>query len=329
MNILLTGGTGYIGSHTAVILCEFSHNVILYDNLSNSNLQIVKNIELITNKKINFIKGDILDTKKLTGVLNKYDVNAVIHYAGLKSVEESVKSPINYFKNNVNGTISLIEAMQVQNIKNLIFSSSATIYGEPEYLPIDESHKKNPKNPYGRSKIIIEKILSDISKFDQSWSIVSLRYFNPVGLHKSGLLCEDLSSHTKNLFPILIRVLKGLEKELLIYGNNYSTSDGTGIRDYIHIEDLVRGHLNALEFSQKNKGFFDFNLGTGKGYSVLEIVKAIEEISNTKIPYKFTKKRDGDIAQCFADVTKARKLLNWKATKQIHQMCETILKIIN
>ncbi len=329
MNILLTGGTGYIGSHTAVKLCKHSHNVILYDNLSNSNKKTAKNIELITNKKIDFINGDILDTKKLIDVLNKYNINSVIHYAGLKSVEDSIKAPINYFKNNVKGTISLIEAMQIQNVKNLIFSSSATIYGEPEYLPIDEKHTKKPKNPYGRSKLIIEKILSDLSEFDQSWRIVSLRYFNPVGLHESGLLCEDLSSSAKNLFPILIRVLKGLDKQLLIYGNDYSTFDGTGIRDYIHIEDLVKGHLKALEFTQKNTGFFDINLGTGKGYSVLEIVKKIEEISNIKISYKFTKKRFGDVAQCYADVTKAKNLLNWKAKRQLNQMCETIIKIIN
>tara|TARA_Y100001970_G_C14246593_1_gene868703 strand:- start:1935 stop:2936 length:1002 start_codon:yes stop_codon:yes gene_type:complete len=321
-SILLTGGAGYIGSHTASLLAEEGKEFVILDNLSNSKKSYITKLEKIFKKKINFIKGDIRDTNNLIDILQMYDIHSVIHFAAKKSVDESIKNPLEYYTFNVLGTISLLNAMNQVGVKNLIFSSSATIYGEPEYLPVDEKHKLNPINPYGESKMMIEKIISDLVKSDKDWSIVSLRYFNPIGSHPFGMLGDDpTKSGSKNIMPVILQVAKGQRKHVKIFGIDYDTPDGSGIRDYIHIMDLANAHLKALNLINKVKGLNVFNLGTGRGFSVLELIDCFEEATKIKIPRLIVERRLGDIASCYADPSKANYELNWQTKYMLKDMC--------
>ena len=326
MKILLTGGLGYIGSH-AVSLIENNYEVVIIDNLCNSNLNAINNIHQITNKKVKFYEGDILDNNILNKIFNENSVDLVIHLAGFKSVSHSHDMPIDYYENNVMGSISLIKAMNNAGIKNLIFSSSATVYGVPETLPIDENHPTNPTNPYGKTKLQVESILKDICKNDKSWNVVSLRYFNPVGAHESGLIGENPINVPNNLMPYIFRVLNGESKYLSIFGNDYDTKDGTGERDYIHVMDIAEGHLAALKniFNTKEKNskipnYDIYNLSTGNPLSVLDIIESIQSILDIKIPYKIVSRRKGDVAKCYARSDKANKFLNWYPKRKLDHM---------
>jgi UDP-glucose 4-epimerase len=321
MNILLTGGAGYIGSHAAVVLSEAGHHVVILDNFCNSHRSVLERLAKILGKAIPFVEGDVRDTELVKKVLKDYQIDAVMHFAGLKAVSESVQTPIEYFDNNVGGTINLLQAMRVSNIKTLVFSSSATVYGTPQYLPLDETHPTQAINPYGRSKLHIEEMLADVVASDASWHIACLRYFNPVGAHESGLIGEDPNGIPNNLMPYIAQVALGKLPHLNVYGNNYDTPDGTGVRDYIHVMDLAEGHLAALSFLRQKSGLHLFNLGTGKGSSVLEMVKAFEDISGKSIPLKVTNRRIGDVATCYAKVDKASFDLSWKATRTLQEMC--------
>ncbi len=322
MNILLTGGAGYIGSHTAVSLLEHGHSVVLYDNLVNSNISVVGQINKITGKNIPFVHGDVRDIDSIIHTLKLYQIDAVVHFAGLKAVGESVINPIDYFSCNIQGTISLLQSMRELKIKNLIFSSSATVYGSPQYLPIDENHPTKAVNPYGLSKLHIEEMLADVAKSDSKWRIVCLRYFNPVGAHESGLIGENPNGIPNNLMPIISQVAAGKMAELTVFWGNYSTKDGTGVRDYIHVMDVAEGHLAALNYSNYTKlGWSAFNLGTGKGCSVLEMVKAFEIASGKLVPYKIVDRRPGDVAICYAKVDKAQEELQWFAKRDLAEMC--------
>jgi UDP-glucose 4-epimerase len=321
MNILLTGGAGYIGSHTAAALVGAGHRVVIYDNFCNSSKSVIDNLRTILKKEIPFVEGDIRDTQLLMSTMKKFSIDAVIHFAGLKAVGESVAMPLHYYENNVFGTLSLLRAMSEQSIKNIIFSSSATVYGDPHYLPIDEAHPLAPTNPYGRTKFCIEKILEDLTKDGTGIKALSLRYFNPVGAHASGLLGENPKDIPNNLTPFIARVVSGDLKEVSIFGNDYPTNDGTGVRDYIHVEDLAEGHLAALNFLPQLVGFETFNLGTGLGYSVLQVIDAYEKACGKKIPHKIIGRRPGDIASCYAAATKASEILKWKAERTLLEMC--------
>jgi len=326
MNILLTGGTGYIGSHTAVDFVVAGHNVILFDNLSNSSHEVVGRIERITNQSITLVKGDIRDTSLLSKTIKEKKVDAVMHFAGLKAVGESVKRPLDYFNNNVGGTISLLEAMQENQVKTLVFSSSATVYGEPQYLPIDENHPTSAINPYGRTKLHIEKMLQDVVASDSSFSVVCLRYFNPAGAHESGLIGESPDGVPNNLIPFLSQVAAGKHSKVNVFGDDYPTVDGTGVRDYIHVLDLASGHLAALNYLTDKKGWYAINLGTGNGSSVLEMIGQFALSSARSIPYEIVDRRPGDVAACYATAEKAHKLLNWKATRDLKSMCSSAWK---
>jgi UDP-glucose 4-epimerase len=326
MNILLTGGTGYIGSHTAVDFVVAGHNVILFDNLSNSSHEVVGRIERITNQSITLVKGDIRDTSLLSKTIKEKKVDAVMHFAGLKAVGESVKRPLDYFNNNVGGTISLLEAMQENQVKTLVFSSSATVYGEPQYLPIDENHPTSAINPYGRTKLHIEKMLQDVVASDSSFSVVCLRYFNPAGAHESGLIGESPDGVPNNLIPFLSQVAAGKHPKVNVFGDDYPTVDGTGVRDYIHVLDLASGHLAALNYLTDKKGWYAINLGTGNGSSVLEMIGQFALSSARSIPYEIVDRRPGDVAACYATAEKAHKLLNWKATRDLKSMCSSAWK---
>ncbi len=323
MNILLTGGSGYIGSHAAVLFLEAGHKVILYDNLVNSNYAVVENIKLITGKEIYFVEADIRDTAFLTDIMNRHEIDAVIHFAGLKSVGESVENPIEYYANNVQGSISLIQAMTSANIKSLVFSSSATVYGIPERLPIDEQHPTGCNNPYGRTKLQIEEILADLALSDPSWKIVRLRYFNPVGAHESGLIGEQPNGVPNNVMPYITQVALGIRDKLKVFGDDYPTVDGSGVRDYIHVMDLAEGHLAALKYITNTNvcGCHDFNLGTGTPYSVLELVSAFERSTGHNVTYSIAPRRQGDVAICYANVDKAKKILGWEAKRSLSDMC--------
>jgi len=321
MNILLTGGMGYIGSHTAVALTEAGHCVVLYDNLSNSHQIVEKSLKKITGQPMVFVKGDVRDTRLLQRTLQDYAIDAVIHFAGLKAVGESVVKPIDYYDNNIVGTISLLQAMQSATVKTLVFSSSATVYGDPQYLPLDEEHPTQAVNPYGRSKLHIEEILADVLVSDSNWHVACLRYFNPVGAHSSRLIGEAPNGIPNNLMPYIARVASGELPHLNVYGDDYATSDGTGVRDYIHVMDLAQGHAAALQFLKQKTGFHLFNLGTGKGRSVLEMVKAFEQTSGKSIPYQISARRAGDVDTCYAKVDKAATDLDWKATQTVQDMC--------
>jgi UDP-glucose 4-epimerase len=323
VNILLTGGTGYIGSHTAVVLVEAGHNIVLFDNLSNSQKDVVGRLEQITGKAIPFVEGDVRDTSLLSKTIKDYQVDAVIHFAGLKAVGESVENPLKYFDNNVGGTISLLEAMQENQVKKLVFSSSATVYGVPKYLPYDEAHPTSPINPYGRSKLHVEEILSDLAESNKEWSVAVLRYFNPVGAHESAMIGELPTEVPNNLMPYVAQVAAGKLECLKVYGDDYPTADGTGVRDYIHVMDLASGHLSAINFLNQNAGCHVFNLGTGVGFSVLEMVKAFEHASGRKINYQVEPRRAGDVASCYADASKAKRSLSWETRYGLNDMCES------
>ena len=323
MNILLTGGAGYIGSHTAVVLSQEGHEVVLLDNFCNSRKSVLERLQEILGKALPCVEGDVRDTPLVAKILQDYKIDAVIHFAGLKAVGESFERPIEYYANNVQGTISLLEAMKSSNARKLVFSSSATVYGDPQYLPIDEDHPTSATNPYGRSKLHIEEILKDLAKSDPNWKIICLRYFNPVGAHDSSLIGEDPNGLPNNLLPYITQVASCQLDHLNIFGNDYLTIDGTGVRDYIHVVDLAEGHLAALCYLEHNTEFDIFNLGTGKGYSVLEVVSAFEDACQVTIKYNITKRRLGDIASCYGQVDKAERLLGWKALKTIKEMCIT------
>lgn len=321
MQVLITGGLGFIGSHAAILLLDAGYRVAILDNLSNSNLETLSQITKITNLKPDFIKGDIRDYDLLENIFAKYEISAVLHFAGLKSVKESFSNPLDYFDNNFNGTVCLCKAMHSARIFNLVFSSSATIYGNQAEMPINETAlTKLPKNPYGRSKYMIEAFLEDLATSNKKWAIGLLRYFNPIGAHQSGKIGEDVSLKANNLLPSIGNVAIHKDNFLKIYGNDYKTQDGTGVRDYIHVVDLVEGHIAALVYLRKNKGVYRWNLGTGLGYSVLEIVKLYEKVSGEQIKYKFFPRRQGDAAISFADNTKALKELNWKPRKNLNDM---------
>lgn len=321
MNILLTGGAGYIGSHSAVVLTEAGHQVVILDNFCNSHRSVLERLAKILGKALPCVEGDIRDTALVKKVLKDYQIDAVMHFAGLKAVGESVQNPIDYFDNNVGGTTSLLQAMRVSNIKTLVFSSSATVYGAPQYLPLDENHPTHATNPYGRSKLHIEEMLADVVASDASWHIACLRYFNPVGAHESGLIGENPNGMPNNLVPYIAQVALGKLSYLNVYGNDYDSPDGTGVRDYIHVMDLVEGHLAALSFIKQQSGLNIFNLGTGKGSSVLEMAKAFEEVSGKSIPLNVTARRRGDVAVCYAKVDKSNANLSWKATRTLQEMC--------
>lgn len=321
MNILLTGGTGYIASHTAIDLVKAGYNVVLFDNLSNSCRDAVARIESITNQTIPFVEGDVRDTSLLSKTIQDYHVDAVIHFAGLKAVGESVQKPLEYFDNNVGGTVSLLKAMQENQVKILVFSSSATVYGEPKYLPIDEEHPTNPTNPYGRTKLHIEHMLHDIVSSDSKFSVVCLRYFNPVGAHESSLIGESPHGAPNNLMPFVSQVAAGKRAKVNVFGSDYPTVDGTGVRDYIHILDIASGHLAAINFLVTNKGWHIINLGTGLGTSVLEMINQFASSSGRTIPYEFVDRRHGDVASCYASAKKAEKLLKWKAARDLKSIC--------
>lgn len=323
MKILLTGGAGYIGSHAAISLCEAGHDVILFDNFCNSNKGVLVRLNAILNKSLKFVEGDVRDTALLAEVLNDNKIDFVFHFAGLKAVGESNNMPIEYYANNVQGTVSLLEAMKRVNLNSLVFSSSATVYGDPLYLPIDEKHQTCAKNPYGRSKLFVEEMLRDLSNSDPAWRICCLRYFNPVGTHNSHLIGEEPNGVANNLLPYIARVALRKAPYLNVYGDDYETADGTGVRDYIHVMDLAEGHLAALNFLNKKNGFHEFNLGTGKGISVLEMVKKFEIVSGREIPIEIRPRRLGDVATCFAQSNKALNELNWSATRTLDEMCES------
>ena len=323
MQVLLTGGTGYIGSHTAVELINKGHEVIIVDNLSNSKKEVVEKIKQITGIEPKFYEVDVLDKEALDKVFAENNIEAVINFAGYKAVGESVQKPLEYYENNIAGCVTLLKEMKKHNIKKFIFSSSATVYGDPETIPITENCKTGgTTNPYGTTKLFIEQILKDLYNSDDTWDICILRYFNPVGAHESGLIGEEPQGIPNNLMPYIVRVANGTLKELSVFGNDYDTKDGTGVRDYIHVVDLAKGHVCALDkLNKENKGLYIYNLGTGNGYSVLEMVNAFEKATGRKVPYKITPRRPGDIATCYADPAKAKQELNWTATKTLEDMC--------
>jgi UDP-glucose 4-epimerase len=326
VNILLTGGTGYIVSHTAVDLVEAGHKVVLFDNLSNSCRDVVGRLERITNQSIPFVEDDIRDTLLLSKTIKEKKVDAVIHFAEFKAVGESVKRPLEYFDSNVGGTISLLEAMQENQVKMLVFSSSATVYGEPQYLPIDENYPTSATNPYGRTKLHIEEMLQDVVVSDSALGVVCLRYFNPVGAHESGLIGEGPDGTPNNLMPFVSQVAAGKRAKVNVFGDDYPTVDGTGVRDYIHVLDLASGHLAAINFLAGTKGWHAINLGTGYGSSVLEMIGQFSSSSDRSIPCEVVGRRPGDVASCYASAEKAEKLLKWKATRDLKSMCSSAWK---
>ena len=323
MAILLPGGAGFIGSHTAVELLNKGKEIIIIDNFSNSKPEVLKAIKKITKKEFKFYEMDYSDKEKLEKVFKENEIEAVLNFAGYKAVGESVQKPIEYYTNNISGCLILLDVMRKYGVKKFIFSSSATVYGEPKQIPItEECATGGTTNPYGTTKLFIEQILKDIYKSDNTWDICILRYFNPVGAHESGLIGEEPQGIPNNLMPYIVRVANRQLKELSVFGNDYETPDGTGVRDYIHVVDLAKGHIKALEKLEKEgKGLFIYNLGTGKGYSVLDMVKAFEKSTGKKVPYKIAPRRDGDIATCYADPKKAREELDWEATKTLEDMC--------
>ena len=324
MKVLVTGGTGFIGSHTCVELINNGHEVIIVDNLSNSDREVLNRIAKITGSRPKFYKDDLLDKEALRSIFDENKIDAVIHFAGYKAVGESVEKPILYYQNNVVGTLNLLEQMQDHQVKRLVFSSSATVYGDPEQVPITESSALHPTNPYGNTKLVIEEILRDVAKADTQWQIVLLRYFNPIGAHSSGLIGETPNGIPNNLLPYIAQVATGKRDMLRVWGNDYPTIDGTGVRDYIHVVDLAIGHLKALKFAETNHGVEAVNLGRGVGYSVLEVVQAFEKATGKKIPYQIMERRPGDIATCYADTSKAKALLGFEAIRDIDEMCSDL-----
>ncbi|MBU3580987.1 UDP-glucose 4-epimerase GalE [Polynucleobacter sp. AP-Capit-er-40B-B4] len=323
MNILLTGGLGYVGSHVAVVLTEAGHQVTILDNLSNCKHAVLDRLTKILGKEPTFIKGDVRETSLVESILKTHSIDSVVHFAGLKSVGESVLDPMLYYNNNLIGAISVLKAMQLCRVKKFVFSSSATVYGSPQYLPIDEMHPLNPESPYGKTKLQIELILRDLVASDSGWKVVALRYFNPVGAHDSGLIGEEPNGTPNNLMPYISQVAIGALKRLKIFGSDYETLDGTGIRDYIHVMDLAEGHQAALEYlSEPSEPLSIINLGTGYGCSVLDLLKLYEIASSRRIPFEVTERRPGDIASCYANADKAFKRMGWKSKRSLKNMCE-------
>ncbi|MCR4567023.1 MAG: UDP-glucose 4-epimerase GalE [Pseudobutyrivibrio sp.] len=322
MAILVTGGAGFIGSHTCVELQQAGYDVVVFDNLCNSSEKSLKRVEAITGKPVKFYKGDILDRGALQQVFDKEQIDSCIHFAGLKAVGESVQKPWEYYENNIAGTLTLVDVMRNNGCKNIIFSSSATVYGDPAEIPITENCPKGQcTNPYGWTKSMLEQILTDIQKADNEWNVVLLRYFNPIGAHPSGTMGENPNGIPNNLMPYITQVAVGKLPELGVFGNDYDTHDGTGVRDYIHVVDLAKGHVKAIKKLEDNSGLNIYNLGTGVGYSVLDIVKNFEEANGIKIPYSIKPRRAGDIATCYSDATKAKEELGWTAEFGIKEMC--------
>lgn len=322
MRILLTGGAGFIGSHTAVEMTQAGHDVVIFDNFCNSDATVLDRLETILGKRLAFEEGDIRDYDRIRDVLEKHQIEAVVHFAGLKAVGESCEKPLEYFDNNITGTLVLLQAMKSLGIKRIIFSSSATVYGTPQYLPLDEKHPLSVTNPYGRTKLQVEEILSDLCASDAEWSAVCLRYFNPIGAHESGLIGENPRGIPNNLLPYVARVAAGQLEALQVFGNDYDTPDGTGVRDYIHVVDLAKGHVLAAQYALTHTGWIAINLGTGIGYSVLDIVKAYEKACGKLVPYKIVARRPGDVASNWADPKLAKELLGWEAQYTLQDMCE-------
>jgi len=320
--ILVTGGAGYIGSHTVVELMAAGYDVLIADNYSNSKPSVINRIERITGRRPSFVQLDIRDRPAVQNLFAEYSFDAVIHFAGLKAVGESVSQPLRYYDNNIYGSLVLFEAMAEAKVKTLVFSSSATVYGKPHTVPIREDFPLSATNPYGRSKLMIEEVLRDIAVSDSSWRIALLRYFNPVGAHESGLIGEDPNGIPNNLMPYIAKVAAGTLPELSVFGDDYPTHDGTGVRDYIHVMDLARGHIAALEVLKKSDGVITVNLGTGQGYSVFEVIHAFEKASGRKIPFRIAGRRPGDIPSCYADPSLAKQLLNWRAQYSLEKMCQ-------
>ncbi|NVF11182.1 UDP-glucose 4-epimerase GalE [Anaerococcus sp. AGMB00486] len=321
--ILITGGAGFIGSHIAVELLDNNFEVVIYDNLSNSSVESLKRVEKITGKDLKFYEADVLDKEKIKEVLINERIDVVIHCAALKAVGESVKKPLEYYQNNITGTLTLLEAMKEVNVKNIVFSSSATVYGDPKTCPITEDFPKGEcTNPYGWSKSMMEQIMTDLYVSDNEWKVILLRYFNPIGAHKSGLIGEDPKGIPNNLIPYITGVAIGKYDYVHVFGDDYDTKDGTGVRDYIHVVDLAKGHVKAIEAMDKLSGVEIFNLATGEGYSVLEMIEAFEKASGVKIPYKIEDRREGDIAKCYASAKKAEDILGWVCENGLEDMCE-------
>ena len=323
MTILITGGAGYIGSHTALELLNEGYDVVVYDNLCNSSRESLRRVEELTGKQIRFYEGDVQDEKALTDMFKEQRIDAVIHCAALKAVGESVQKPLEYYQNNIAGALTLLKVMREVGVKNIVFSSSATVYGSPEEMPITEACPKGQcTNPYGWTKSMMEQIMSDVQKADPSWNVILLRYFNPVGAHKSGRIGEDPKGIPNNLMPYISQVAVGKLEKLGVFGNDYDTPDGTGVRDYIHVVDLAIGHVKAINYIFTDPGLDVINLGTGQGYSVLDMVKAFSRACGKEIPYEIKPRREGDIAMCYADPSKAARVLGWKAERGLDEMCE-------
>ena len=322
MSILVTGGAGYIGSHTCISLIEAGYDIVIFDNFSNASRESIKRVESIIQQKITLVEGDIRDKDDLESLFSMHDIDAVIHFAGLKAVGESVEQPLRYYDNNVHGTLVLCEVMAKYGCKSIVFSSSATVYGDPHTTPILENFPLSATNPYGRSKLMVEEILGDLYTSDNSWKIVLLRYFNPVGAHRSGTIGEDPNDIPNNLMPFIAQTAVGKRPYLNVFGDDYATHDGTGVRDYIHVVDLADGHIKALQKIADIQGVLTVNLGTGKGYSVLDVVKAFEKASGKKVAYQIAPRRAGDIAQCYADPSYAKEVLGWEAKRSLEEMCQ-------
>jgi UDP-glucose 4-epimerase len=321
MKILITGGAGFIGSHTALLLLEAGYEIVIVDNFSTSSLEVLKRLEKLTKRSITFRNVDLRDESAIDSVFNEFSIEAVIHFAGLKAVGESVENPLSYYENNIGSTISLCKVMDKHNVYKLVFSSSATVYGIPKVVPIVEQVTLNSTNPYGRTKLMIEEILRDLYISNNEWSIALLRYFNPIGAHESGKIGESPTGVPNNLIPYITQVAIGKREFVKVFGGDYDTPDGTGIRDYIHVNDLAKGHIKALDKIMNESGIEAYNLGTGKGYSVLQVISEFEKVIGRHIPYKIVARRSGDIAECFADPSKAEVKLGWKAEKTLRDMC--------
>jgi UDP-glucose 4-epimerase len=321
MNILVTGGAGYIGSHTCVALAEAGHELVIFDNLCNSYAHVIERLKILCGQHLTFVEGDVRDSEALDGLFSLHSIDAVMHFAGLKAAEESIEKPLVYYDNNVSGSLALFKAMGRAGVKTLVFSSSAMVYGEPPSQPICEHFPRTASNPYGHSKLVIEEILAGLQAAEPDWRVARLRYFNPAGAHESGLIGEEPRGAPNNLMPYIAQVAEGKRAFLNVWGGDYPTPDGTGVRDYIHVCDLASGHVSALEYLQRDGGLITLNLGTGQGRSVLEMVAAFEEASGRPIPYRIGPRRSGDSAMSWADPTLAQQLLNWKTTRDPRQMC--------
>ena len=322
MAVLITGGTGYIGAHTAVELLQNGEDIVIVDNFVNSKPEVLDAVRTITGRDFPFYEADLLDRDAVDRIFSENEIDTVIHFAGLKAVGESVSKPLEYYHNNLTGTFVLCDRMRAHRVKRMVFSSSATVYGSPQYVPLDESHPLSTTNPYGTTKLFLEQILSDLVVADPSWSVVLLRYFNPIGAHKSGLIGEDPNGIPNNLLPYVSQVAAGILKEVSVFGDDYPTPDGTGVRDYIHVVDLARGHIKALQKARETVGVQIYNLGTGHGYSVLEVIHAFEKACGKTIPYRIAPRRPGDIAECYANPAKAERELHFRAEYGIDEMCE-------